>query len=308
MAATMGHGDDLPQSGVSADGSLRFENRTPDLAGAHPSRLAPTAYLWDAATGAPVADGSTWTSSRITPQPDGMLLFSLRHRYHDALFRLNGARRTFRILGEPGSDKDLAQLAEAIARAHQASLDKANTYMGVRIAPDGSLRIDLVAVEWFNSHWVHSPRVTEVATGRILLDLWNTDWDAEVIFPRERCVSLALRRYQSRIHLRADLDLASGRFIIFDDAADTHTMGSLPKLRPELEAASLRAAAAKTAQPVVAPSRIGPRQIRVALSILIGALTAIAVLSFAVVRMTPSQPQKLTPLPVMPDVSSLKRY
>jgi hypothetical protein len=307
MTATMGHGDDPPQTGVSADGSLRFENRAPDLAGADPRHLAPMAYLWDAATGAPVADGSAWTSSRITPQPDGTLLFSLRHRYHDALFRLDGARRTFRILGESGSDKDLAQLAEAIARAHRASLDKANTYMGVRIAPDGSLRIDLVAVEWSNSHWVHSPRVTEVATGRILLDLWNTDWDAEVIFPRERCVSLALRRYQSRIHLSADLDLARDRFTIHEYAAGTSTTGSLSTLRPALEAASLRAVATR-AQPVIAPSRIRPRQVGLAMSILIGALTAIAVLSFAVVRMTPSQPQKLTPLPVMPDLSSLKRY
>jgi hypothetical protein len=34
-----------------------------------------------------------------------------------------------------------------------------------------------------HTHWVNSPRVTEIATGRVLLDLWGTDWDAFVNFP-----------------------------------------------------------------------------------------------------------------------------
>jgi len=191
----------------------------------------------------------------------------------------------------------------AIDRAHQASMDKANASTGLRLAPDDSLRVELVAVEWSNTHWVHSPRVIEVATGRVLLDLWGTDWDAEPSFPRERCVSLGLRRYRSRIALRAVLDLASDSFTIDEQDPWPPSHGPLANIASALEAASRLAVASPTAHGAQhsPPPRVGPRQLAVALLILIGALVTIGAVSFVAVRLHPEPQQKLTPLPKMPD-------
>src|SRR5262249_12357354 len=114
-----------PLTGTSADGSLRFENRYVSDAGGPPPDLAPTAWIWDAVTGETLADGARWTSSQVTPQPDGTLLLALRHHNRDALFRLDPTARTFRTLGERRPDESLNQLAGAIDRAHKASMDKA---------------------------------------------------------------------------------------------------------------------------------------------------------------------------------------
>jgi len=293
-------------AGTSADGSLRFENRYTGDAGGRMADLAPTAWIWDTVTGETLAEGTAWMWSQVTPQPDGTLLLAMRHYNRDALFRLDPATRTFRTLGERRPDESLGQLAAAIDRAHKASMDKANAYMGLRLAPDDSLRVELVAVEWSNSHWVNSPRVIEVATGRVLLDLWGTDWDGVASFPRERCVSLGLRRYRSRIALRAVLDLASDSFTIDGQDPWPPSLGPLANIAPALEAASRLAVASPTPHGAHhrAPRRIGSRQLVVTLLILIGALATIGALSFVAVRLHPEPPRKLTPLPKMPDAQS----
>ena len=286
-------------TGTSADGSLRFENRYAGDAGGRPTDLASTAWIWDAVTGETLAEGTAWTSSQVTPQPDGTLLLALRHYNRDALFRLDPATHAFRTLGERRPDESLSQLAAAIVRAHKASMDKANAYMGLRLAPDDSLRVELAAVEWSNSHWVNSPRVIEVATGRVVLDLWGTDWDSEPSFPRERCVSLALRRYCSRTQLRVVLDLARDSFTIHEQDLQPPSLGPLAEIAPALEAASRRAP--PSAAQHGAPRRIGPRQLVVAVLILIGTLATIGAVSFVVVLLHPEPPRKQTPLPKMPD-------
>jgi hypothetical protein len=153
--------------------------------------------------------------------------------------------------------------------------------------------------------------VIEVATGRILLDLWNTDWDAEPSFPHERCVSLALRRYRSRIQLRALLDLAHNTFTIDEQDPHPPLLGPLAEIAPALEAASLRAAPSNDEAPPLrraapsathrgTPRPIGPHQLLVAALILIGALATIGAISFLVVHLHPRPPQQLTPLPKPP--------
>ena len=287
-----------PPAGGSADGSLRFENSYGEFVGGRPANLAPTAYVWSVATGELLADGSAWTSSRVLPQEDGALLLALRHYNRDALFRLDPKTRTFRVLGERRPDESLSRLSQAVDRAFQEGNDKAKAYMGLRLAPDGSLRVDLAAAEWSNTHWVNSPRVTEVATGRVLLDLWGADWDAEVAFPQARCVDLDLRRYRVGGRLQARIDAARERFTIHEPTSGPAIHGPLAKIKPALEAASRRAAAAKPRAQT--PRRIGVRQAFVALLILIGALFVIGATSVVVLRLNPEPPVKLTPLPKMP--------
>lgn len=290
---------DAQRAGTSTDGSLGFENRCSDPPGGHPDRLAPTGRIWRLATGEVLADGSGWTSSRVIPEAGGSLLFALRQFDRDALFRLHPQSGSFSVVGERRPEEPLGRLAKAVDRARRASLDPAHANLGLRLSPDGSIRVELAAVEWSNTHWVNAPRVTEVATGRVLLDLWNTDWDAAVSFPAERCVTLDLRRYHASGRCRASLDLATGRFAIFEHAPGPPTLGPLAELGPALEAASQRSST-PASRVAATPRRMGRHQLLVALAILAGALTAIGGISFVAVKLTPRPVPALAIVPAMP--------
>lgn len=110
------------------------------------------------------------------------------------------------------------------------------------ISPDGSIRVDFDAEEWGNSHWVHSPRVIEIATGRVLLDLWGTDWDATVSFPADRKVHIFFRRYHRGGVLAVDLDLARETYQITLEPRHEGPRPAAPlrDIAEGLEAASVR--------------------------------------------------------------------
>jgi hypothetical protein len=181
----------------------------------------------------------------------------------------------------------------------RTSIDRAHRYLGLRLSPDGSIRVELAAVEWSNTHWVNSPRVIEVASDRILLDLWGTDWDAEASFPVERCVALDLRRYHFGGRCQAMLHLANDGFVIFENTPGPPTRVPLAAIEPASEAAARRSNAAAP-RVIGTPRRVGARQLLVTLAILIGALAAIGVISFVVVRRAQEPPPKLSTVPDMP--------
>jgi hypothetical protein len=141
--------------------------------------------------------------------------------------------------------------------------------------------------------------VIEVASDRILLDLWGTDWDAEASFPIERCVALDLRRYHFGGRCQAMLQLASDGFVIFENAPGPPTRGPLTAIMPAIEAAARRSSA-PTPRAARTPRRAGPRQLLVTLAILIGALAAIGGISVVAVRLAQEPPPKLSTVPDMP--------
>lgn len=284
-------------SGLSADGSLRFDHDLGRYAGGRYDSVAPLAQLYDARSDALLFEGSAWRSSRITPQKDGSLLLALEHGDRETIFRIDPPEGVFRDLATPAGPRPLAELAAAAAAARAACDDPANTYLGRRVAPDGSLRVELHSVEWGPSHWVDSPRVIEVATGRVLLDLWGTDWDAWPTFPRRRAVRLSLRRYHAGGGAQVEIELAPERYVLIEDGGAT--FGPLGELREALERASRRAAAA--AQPTIARPRPTARNWLAALLILVGALALVAVATMITLRLEGERPpQKLDKIPPMP--------
>jgi len=282
--------------GLSADGSLRYTHGHGELVDGRYDAVAPTATLSNAATGAPLFDGRDWASSRVVPQEDGALLLVLDQKSRQTLFRIDPARRQFRDLARPGPERPLAELAEAAAAELRDALDEANQYHSRRVAPDGSLLVELEAVEWFNSHWVQTPRVAEIATGRVLLDLWGSDWDAIADFPRAHVVRLALESYRSRACFTVEIDLATGMYTV-EGSPHSGPVQALPAfLERESEAAY---AVRVPSTPGIARST--PRSYGVAALILIGTLAAIAVASYLTIRLTPAPPpQKLDSVPAMP--------
>ena len=286
-------------SGASADGALRYENDP----GARPEgphdRAGPSARLFDGRSGAVLFDGEAWASSRIVPQADGSLLLSLDHGELQTIFRIDPGAGVCRDLTTAGGARPLAELADAAAAARRACDDPANAYLGRRVAPDGALKVDLQLVEWSNTHWVRSPRVTEIATGRVLLDLWGTDWDAWPTFPRAGTVRLSFRRYHFGGSAEVEIELAPERYILFEGAGAV--TGPLRDLPEALEAASRRAAAAAPPRPMIAPPRVTARSWLVALLILVGTLGLIAAATLITLKVQGDPaPPRLDTIPPMP--------
>lgn len=83
-----------------------------------------------------------------------------------------------------------------------------------RLSPDQTIRLDLLIGEWSPSLWTHAPRVTEIATGRVLLDLWGTSWDAQTAWVGASGLRLDLRRYDRPGTITLLLNIAAGTYRI----------------------------------------------------------------------------------------------
>jgi hypothetical protein len=285
--------------GVSADASLRYEHDLGPHEGRGHDRMEPCARLYDAQTDALLFDGAAWQSSRIVPQADGSLLLSIEQRDRQTLFHIRPAARTFEDLTAPGGNRPLADLADAAAAARAACDDAANAYLGRCVAADGSLMVELEWAEWGNSHWLRAPRVTEIASGRVLLNLWGTDWDASVSFPRRRAVALSFRRYHYGGGAEVEIELTPERYVLLTGASAI--FGPLGDLPEALEAESRRTAAAAPArQMITAPPA---RRWGVALMILVGAVIAIAGATLISLKLEGDAPKpKLDTIPAMPEL------
>jgi len=291
---------DLP-SGASADGRLRYEHDLGPHEGRTHDSLEPRARLYDQGTAALLFDGAAWESSRVVPQADGSLLLSLDQRDRQTVFHIDTVAGRFRDLTAPGRQRPLAELVQAAAAARAECDEPANAYIGRRIAPDGSLMVELHWAEWGNSHWVRSPRVTEIATGRVLLDLWETDWDAGVSFPRARAVRLSFRRYHFGGGAEVEIELAPERYVLLAEAGAT--FGPLRDLPEALEAESRRTAATAPPRQTITAAPHKPLSWRMGVLILVGAAIAIAGATLVSLKLQGEPPpKKLDTIPPMPDL------
>lgn len=63
------------------------------------------------------------------------------------------------------------------------------------LSPDGVFRVEFQEFEMRMSHWVCTPRVTHVPSGRVVLDLWGTLWDGSPETDADGRLRLSLREY-----------------------------------------------------------------------------------------------------------------
>lgn len=175
-------------------------------------------------------------------------------------------------------------------------------------APDATLRVEIESVEWFNTHWVNTPRVIDINNGRVLLDLWGTDWDAVASFPAPRFLRLGMRRYRNGASLTLELDLVHDSYrISFDPAApQASRSGPISEVAQALEANSVQHSAQPTSTRSVPAATIVPMHfwpaLRSAVLILAGALVAIALATWWTLDSMPASKPELDTLPEMPDI------
>ncbi|NMG37564.1 hypothetical protein GRF61_24195 [Azoarcus sp. TTM-91] len=68
-------------------------------------------------------------------------------------------------------------------------MDEVSTYL------DGQIRVTAIPHEMRMSHWVYAPKVEEVASGNVLLDLIGGLWDLAGAKEENEVLTLALRKY-----------------------------------------------------------------------------------------------------------------
>lgn len=282
--------------GVSADGNLRYEHRQGEFINGRYDSVSLCAVLIDTTTGETLVDCAGWSGSEITAQTDGSLFLRLRQNQFESLFRIDSQKKLFRDLGADGPDKPLSALAQAVKEAWHAPHTSPPQYR--YISRDGTIRVDLASQEWANGNWVNAPRVIEIASGRVLLDLWGTDWDATVFFREVGRVRLDCRRAHVGGGLSVVLDVARGCYQI---TVAPGPGGALPEQSLDGIAEGLEAASrhGKPASQAFSTSPHSLAALPSALLILIGAVVLIAIASYLSVRLG-SKPGPLTPVPHVP--------
>lgn len=88
-----------------------------------------------------------------------------------------------------------------------------------RLSPDQTIKLELLISEWSPSLWIHAPRLTEIATGHVMLDLWGTSWDAQAAWVGSAGLRLDLRRYDQGGALTVLIDFPAGTFRLGDFGA-----------------------------------------------------------------------------------------
>ena len=301
----------VESQGMSIDGSLRYEHRIGEFANGRYDSVSNWAVLIETSSDLVLVDCAAWASSQITPNADGSLLLHLQQNSVDALFWIDPKTRQFRNHGDRGPRQALAVLADAVEQARRAISHAAPVPLYRRISPDGTIRVDLVSVEWGNTHWVNSPQVMALESGRIVLDLWSTDWDAAISFPGYRRVRLNLRRYHAGGNLTVDLDIGRGTYQIVAEPGHEGALAEAPltEIISGIEASARRVAVLAVSRGVSKGLRanpISPHPLaawRQALLILLGAILAIALASFVSVHFFPTQADRPVPLQVVPQLN-----
>ncbi len=86
----------------------------------------------------------------------------------------------------------------------------------ILVSPDGRLRAVFLATERAPGAWSHSPRVIDQTGGVVLIDLWDSEWDAVLEWLENGKVRLDLNRYGRAEWCALILDPETRTFELFD--------------------------------------------------------------------------------------------
>jgi len=171
-----------------------------------------------------------------------------------------GLRRLRPARSEPKPRSVAAAAEPAVARVYgndepRTPLDDPKPATATETSPDGKIQIGFDWVEWRNSQWVRSPRVTDLPSGRVVLNLWGSDWDATPSYPRPRTVRLNMERFHFGGWLIVEIDLEADTYRIVEGANLDGPLSAAPLagVADGLEAWWVRFAETAPGRPMIAP-------------------------------------------------------
>lgn len=104
-----------------------------------------------------------------------------------------------------------------------------------KLSPDGRVRVEFGLTQGRMSHDIYSPKLTDVKTGQVLLDLMSGDepWDGSVDWLPNGDCSLNIRHYYEggRVMLHVQLFLSTGTFSI--DSAPPEPIATIQRRIPQ---------------------------------------------------------------------------
>jgi hypothetical protein len=108
-------------------------------------------------------------------------------------------------------------------------------YSRHEVSPDGRIRVDFAMTQGRMSHEIYSPRITDVATGRTLLDLTTGSeaWDGSVEWLPDGAFAMMIRHYYEggRVMLSVHVSTAAGTFSI--DGGPLRPLDTLQQAIPQ---------------------------------------------------------------------------
>jgi hypothetical protein len=160
-------------------------------------------------------------------------------------------------------------------------------------SPDGALLAEFLVQTQLMSHETRTPRLTDTATGEVLLSLDDSLFDASVSWLGPRQVRLHLRHYAMDGSLHVELDAERKVWSIPEQQTGDLPLATISK---ELPKRFRRAAqAVPKAQPLARPKNRTDGLLTLAVIALV-----VAAIAFGVWYCTAVPRQQLTPLPVFP--------
>ena len=103
-------------------------------------------------------------------------------------------------------------------------------------SPDGRTRLDIAIGDGLMSHEICSPRLTDVATGQVILDLIGQDsWDGDVHWLDNGDFTIVIRNYIAggRVLLPVHVYRAAGTFAFGEPPGRQEPLTDLPRRVPE---------------------------------------------------------------------------
>ena len=85
------------------------------------------------------------------------------------------------------------------------------------ISPDQRLHVTFQITWWPSGLISHAPRITDRATGIVLIDLWDSEWDAELCWLDQGKARLDLQRIDRNEWCALVLDPATATYMLVDD-------------------------------------------------------------------------------------------
>lgn len=96
-----------------------------------------------------------------------------------------------------------------------------------QLSPNGKWRVAYLQVDGEKSPLIVEPRITEVATGRVLIDMWRSSLDGSVHAFHELGFELTVRDPYGPTVVQASVDAAGHSFVIMGSAGGPRPLSEL---------------------------------------------------------------------------------